>query len=96
MADAAHVGLKIAFVGDKREDSDDPANPNKQAGNSPPETRARKVLAKGRRRRSVNKDGSNKEEPGNAGGGNLADFRMEEGGWPAEATTTKDAATSPG
>jgi hypothetical protein len=63
MVDTAHVELQVTVVGAKREDADDLANPNKQAGHSPPEARAHKLLAEDRHRRPVNKGGSSEEKP---------------------------------
>jgi hypothetical protein len=75
MVDAVRVDLQVAFIGAKCKDSNNLAdlNLNKQAGNSPPKARARRVLAKGGRGRSIDKDSLEEEEPMNAGGGNPAD-----------------------
>jgi hypothetical protein len=70
MVDTACVELQITVVGAKRKDADKLANPNKQAGHSPQEARACKVLAKGRRGRLVDKGGSNEEKPKIARGKN--------------------------
>jgi hypothetical protein len=45
----------------KREDVGDLANPNEQAGHSPPEATACRILAKGGHRTPVNEGGLNKE-----------------------------------
>jgi hypothetical protein len=59
MVDTACIELQVMVVGAKCKDVDDLANPNKQAGHSPLEARARKVLAKGGCGRPVNEGGSN-------------------------------------
>jgi hypothetical protein len=61
MLDAARVNLQVALVGFKCKDADNPADLNMQAGNIPPETRARRVLAKGGCGRSIDKGGSDEE-----------------------------------
>jgi hypothetical protein len=66
MVDAAHVDLPVAVRGAKHEDAGDLADPNKQAGHSPPEATARRILAKGGRGMPVDEGRSNKEK---AGGG---------------------------
>ncbi len=96
MADAARVDPQVAFGGAKRKDSNNPANLNEQAGNSPPKVRACRVLVKGRRGRSIKEDGLDKEEPGNARGRNPANGQVDKGRRLAAAATTRNAATSPG
>jgi hypothetical protein len=70
MVDTACIELQVTVVGAKQEDADNLANPNKQAGHSPQEARARKVLAKGVCGRPVDESGLNKEKPEIARGEN--------------------------
>ncbi len=62
IVDAAHVDLPVMVRGAKCEDASNLADPNKQAGHSPPEATARGILTKCRRGTLVNKGGSNKEK----------------------------------
>jgi hypothetical protein len=64
MVDAAHVDLPVAVRGAKRGDAGDLADPNDQAGHSPPEATACGILAKGGCGTPVNEGGSNKEKAG--------------------------------
>jgi hypothetical protein len=66
MVDAAHVDLPLAVRGTKHEDAGDLADPNEQAGHSPPEATARGILAKGGHGMPVNEGRLNEEK---AGGG---------------------------
>jgi hypothetical protein len=66
MVDATHVHLPLVVKGTKRKDAGDLADPNKQAGHSPPEATGGRILAKGKCGMPVNKSGSSEE---NTGGG---------------------------
>jgi hypothetical protein len=96
MVDAARVDLPVAVRGAKREDAGDLANPNEQAGHSPPEATAHGILAKSGHGTSVNEGGSNKENPKTARGKILAYGQVGEGRRRATASTTMGPAPNLG
>ncbi len=96
MVDATHVDLPVVVRGAKHKDAGDLADPNKQAGHSPPEATARGILAKGGRETPVNEGGSNEENPKIARGKILAYGQVGEGRQRETASTTMGPAPNPG
>ncbi len=96
MVDAAHVDLPVTVRSTKREDTGNLANPNKQAGHSPPEVTARRILAKGGRRTPVIEGKLNKKNPKIARGKILAYGQVGKWCWRETASTTMGPAPNLG